>query len=524
LEPLLLVDDATGAITPVAAQMGRSGRRRDWWVYPIFSLAVLAWAVLVTARHSWAADFRLHLSTVHGLMRNAWNPVDPLVGAVHGSPYYSPYMALLAGITKLGPAPQAVLEIGGLVSLALWLWAVRRFCRRLSPGPMVPVLVVVFSTALWGAQDTVWSGFFGLHSLSWNLGYPSTIAAALMFLVWDVFFAYRERAEGWRDPLALVVLLALVLLIHPFTAVNTLIGVAAFALANPRALLDARSVKLIAAGGAAVLLALAWPLSNLFDLFSAPKDFDAIHKPLLVGFFHTNGLTHYGLALIGLPALFLARRQPLVRELTVLFLVAVVIVAVAQQTHHYSLGRVLPVVVLPLHVALAACLAHRADLRRPVRGGYVLITAAACLVGLYANLAGLVRADPWTSNKELVRHWGAAASGSPYDDLLASIKPGQVLMMDYGKAGRSANARGAYSVAPGWPYPFVDEIRRHQDTAAFFSAATSPAKRLALADKYHVDCVTASASRQLLLAPGALPGFTQIAQVGQGKIILLCRG
>jgi hypothetical protein len=39
-----------------------------------------------------------------------------------------------------------------------------------------------------------------------------------------------------------------------------------------------------------------------------------------------------------------------------------------------------------------------------------------------------------------------------------------------------------------------------------------------------VDCVTASASRQLLLAPGALPGFTQIAQVGQGKIILLCRG
>jgi hypothetical protein len=274
--------------------------------------AVLGWAVLVVLRHSWAGDIRLHLGTLHGLLRDPWSPVDPLVGAVEGSPYYSPYMVALAAFAKLtGLSPLTVLELAGLANVALWLWALIRFCGLLG-GPAVGALAVVFSLLLWGLRPPEWSGFFGLYSLSWTMSYPSLTATALMLLAWRAYLEAR-----WA-PLA--PLLALVLLIHPFTALNTVLGLSAFALAEPARL---RARGQYAAGAAALLLALAWPWSDLTALPAASGGLSSIHRGLVMDVFDAYGLGHYGLALAGLPALLTGiGRRPLGRELALLFALA----------------------------------------------------------------------------------------------------------------------------------------------------------------------------------------------------------
>jgi hypothetical protein len=178
-------------------------------VYTVVAVIILVWAVLVTVNHTWAGDMRLHLATVYGLKRDFWSPADPLVGGSQGSPYYSPYMVVLAALaTIFRAAPRTVLEWGGVFNVAFWLWALGRFCRNLSPRPIVPTLAAIFTLLLWGLFPREWSGFLGAFSLSWTMAYPSVFATALMLLIWDTFVRYRTAPSPARaGALALMVAL-----------------------------------------------------------------------------------------------------------------------------------------------------------------------------------------------------------------------------------------------------------------------------------------------------------------------------
>lgn len=468
--------------------------------------AVLGWAVLVVLRHSWAGDIRLHLGTLHGLLRDPWSPVDPLVGAVEGSPYYSPYMVALAAFAKLtGLSPLTVLELAGLANVALWLWALIRFCGLLG-GPAVGALAVVFSLLLWGLRPPEWSGFFGLYSLSWTMSYPSLTATALMLLAWRAYLEAR-----WA-PLA--PLLALVLLIHPFTALNTVLGLSAFALAEPARL---RARGQYAAGAAALLLALAWPWSDLTALPAASGGLSSIHRGLVMDVFDAYGLGHYGLALAGLPALLTGiGRRPLGRELALLFALAVAVVGAGAAAGSYGFARVLPVAVLPLHLALASCLGTGAwSTRKAVYAG---AAATACAVGLYGNSGGLVRAWWKPVSPRTLEAWKARDPGTVYAPLIREIEPGMVVLSDRSWPGRLVNGKGAYSVVPGWPYPFVDEAARRRDVRRFFSRNATDAERMSIIERYRVDCLMTTRRNRVVL-----PGFRVRARGAKDAVLLSCR-
>jgi hypothetical protein len=181
------------------------------------------WAVLLVLQHRWGQDIRLHYATLDALERDPWNPGDPMVGGPSTGPYFSPYMLLLAFVGKTGLSGVTVFGIAALANTALFLWAFRRFAAHLSPKPAVAALGLIFTVLLWGWSSYGWSGFLDLRSLATELPYPAMLGLALMFLVWDALLRFRDTRAS-RPLVALVLLAALLVLIHPFTAVNTTVG------------------------------------------------------------------------------------------------------------------------------------------------------------------------------------------------------------------------------------------------------------------------------------------------------------
>ncbi|WP_157407223.1 hypothetical protein [Actinomadura atramentaria] len=499
------------------------GRPAPWWrgPYAVLVACVLLWAVLVTVRHQWAGDFRLHLATIDGLRRDPLDPRDPMVGAGEGSPYYSPYTVFLA-FAGWGVGARTVLEIAGLVNIALLLTGFWRLVGRRA-GAFPAVLAVVFTLLLWGTEPRDWSGFLDLYSLSWTLTYPSTFATALMLLTWDVALSWLDRPGGWRRPALLAALCWVIVLTHPFTAINTVIGLVAFALCHfPRlrsALTWASLRWLLAAGAVAVAAVFVWPWSDITTLLGASGDFSEIHRPLIDDITRDWGLPGYLFALIGLPALFFAGRRPLGRELQALFAGALLVLAVGVLVlGNYGYGRVIPAVLLPLHLALAIRLGT-ATRRVPARVAYGVATFVVCLAGLDANAGGLLRA--WDVSYDVLKDWNVHTKvQTPYDALARDIRPGTVVMTNVNWAGRVVNAHGAYTVRPSWPYPFVNEQERRDDVAAFFRKTASPAERSRIADRYDVSCVLAARSTAPM-KKGALPGFD--TRKMSGKQVLVCR-
>ncbi|MCW2898072.1 MAG: hypothetical protein JWO67_337 [Streptosporangiaceae bacterium] len=500
------------------------GSRRLWWrePYVIVAAVVVLWMLLVTLTHAWGGDFRLHLATVHALAGDLWKPKDPLVGSAPGSPYYSPYTVLLGAIAAVtGAHPQTVLEFAGIANVVLLLVALRRFCRNLGGGWPVAALAAVFTLLLWGLHPIEWSGFLGLYSLSWTMSYPSVLATALMLLLWDAFLRFRAEPGGWGTPCLIVVLGFLLVLIHPFTAINAVIGLVAFAVADIRALLRVQTLWLGAAAVVILVLVIVWPWSDVLSLFGAAGDFDGVHHRLITDVVREMGFQHYGLALIGLPALITGARRPLGRELQILFVMAVTAIGVGAITGSYGLARVIPVAMLPLHLALASSLGRWRSGRSTARTVYAGVALAACVVGLYGESGGIARAYWGRLSPATLRAWGTREVTTDYDSLVARVRPGDVVISDGSLARRLVNSRGAYTVVPAWPYPFVDEATRLKDTNTFFAAATSPRERRTIADRYRLTCVLAI-HHPRLSRPGAVPGFREQARTPAGDTFL-CR-
>lgn len=519
--------------------------------YALVCAIVGVWAVLLVWQHRWGQDIRLHYATLYALERDPWHPGDPMVGGPSAGPYFSPYMLVLAFIAKAGLSATAIFGLAALVNVGLFLWGFRRFVGHISPRPAVASLGLVFTLLLWGWSSYGWSGFLDLRSVSAELPYPAMLGLALMFFIWDALLRYRSSAD--RTALVVLALLAaLLVLVHPFTAVNTAVGAIAICLARPQSWRRSQVIGLIVAGVVVLALVLAWPYSDLTSLFKGSAEFSRIHRPLM-----RSAASRYSLALIGLPALLLGLRRPLGRELLLLFLGGAGLVAYARYGHSYAYARALPIYGLPLQLALArhlaeplyrrtaspapaaAAMAHASatgstgpalleeDPKRPAdppehrrtpRLIYAAATAGVAVVASLGALAGVLPAIP--GRIDLGTPQWRIASGVPderWQFLTAHLRQGDVVMAEP-LTGGIVNRFGMYSVAPAWPDPFIrDEAARKTVVAEFFSPTTSPAVRLEIADRYHARCLIITSP----FDPQAFPTFGQVAATGHS--ILACR-
>ncbi|EFE74967.1 hypothetical protein K7395_22795 [Streptomyces filamentosus] len=269
---------SSAADLPPAATAGDgaegAARPSLWLPSPYLVLGGLLWAVLSAA--AWQAplccEAGLQAAVVERLRVNLLHPAFPMTDLpAVASAHYSPY-ALLQGLAAraTGLSGPSVVALAASVNLLLLLGGIGRLTRLLTPNRWVPVLLLVPLGLIHWADPARWSA-------------PTTFAVAVTLHVWAwtgrVAARVAEpgdpapgRTPRWFEAAGIGVLLGLVLLVHPQTAIGAGIGCLALIAFRTRTRIRPTVWRWAFAGVCAVTVAALWPYYNGLTAPRAPID------------------------------------------------------------------------------------------------------------------------------------------------------------------------------------------------------------------------------------------------------------
>ncbi|MEV5435784.1 hypothetical protein AB0K80_07075 [Streptomyces sp. NPDC052682] len=465
---------------------------RPWRPTPYQFAGFLFFLVMSLAywRVPLCCDAGQHAAVVERLRADLLHPRHPsadLPGA--GSPYYSPYAVVQGLFARLtGLTGWEVVKLTGPVNLLVLLTGLGRFVRVLSPRPWAPVLALGAMTLLWGTERAWWSGYLGLMSMTGTLGYPSACAAGLTFWAWaltgarardagPVRFVGPSGQRGLAGYAGTGVLYGVILLVHPITSVAAGLGAVALVAGWQRGRRAAVAARWAVTCGAALLVAGSWPY---FDVFALATDgsVDAMHRGLYLRLGE-----RYGLALLGLPALWLRWRRSARDPLVLMFAADCLVVAYGWVSGHYTYGRILGLALVPPQFALAVELAAARPwpVWRRVLGGAAAAGACAGFLTVHAGAVVPRALDPVGFAQP--PRWPS------YDWAARYIRPGEVVITDGYYAVHAIAGHGANLAAPAWPDPALDERQRRRllaDVRAYLAPDSTRTERTALARRHRV--------------------------------------
>jgi hypothetical protein len=460
-------------------------QRRRVAVYIVLGGALFMAMAGHTANENWASpDFWIYLSAVREFAEHPLTPNNPVVVGTDPDPYLSPYTWVVGVVSRVtGADAVRVLAFAGLTNLVLLLVGLYRLVTTLSSRWVAPALALVFTLFAWGFPPWRWAGFFNANSIGTVLPLASTFAAALALLVLSA--TLRWLRSGTRGELVLVGgAIPLIITCHPFTATWTATVGLGFVVAAADRTNRRRVVAVAAAAAAAGLLALAWPFYPVAELPRASSSFDPSNAAIF-----SRVLPRTFLALPGLLAIWLRFRERRRDPIVLGFAAATAVFAVGWILDRPTLGRVLPAVLLMLHLALADLLAAVLDDPSTVlrRRAAIAAVAVTVVVGAAASAAGMVRAVPRallpgglagrSELQSLVDRYDLLGDRIPRNDVVAVSPP---------LAAASAGINGNV-IAPSVPAPFVDDVaERQRANRAILEPDTSPAERQDAIRRYGV--------------------------------------
>lgn len=436
------------------------------------ALILLAAVAHRTWHHGFVSDFWEHAASVRALAERPLAPHHPMLDLAAPHEFLSPYALLLGLVVRLsGASAVTVLELAALANLVLFLAALSFFVRRLAPGnPWAPVAALLCILFLWGEKAWFWSGFFHLAVLPLVAPYPSTVAAALVFLVLGFQLGAGNAPPSAGRLAAVALVFALVLLIHAITAVVLACGLMACWLHGTRVrpatvVRDAAGLGTALAAGA--ILALSWPYYPLGDLLFGTQG--AAFHAANAGFArHVFARTWP--AWLGIPALVVRvardRRDPLVWwELGL-----VGAFGVGTWSGHDAAGRVVSFAVMVPQIALGVLIGEwLARWSTPVRA-WALTASCAVLLALAV----------------VPRAWQAERPGYPTAFLAGHVGPDDVVLADPW-TGFQVPAVAGKVIASRPPVVWIpDDPVRRRDLARFLAADTSAEERRAILRRYGV--------------------------------------
>lgn len=253
-----------------------------WLPSPYVLLGGLLWAVLSAA--AWqvpmCCEAGLNAAVVERLRSNLLHPSFPMTDLpAVASAHYSPY-AVMQGLTAraAGLSGQFVLVLSAAVNLALLLTGIGRLARLLTPNRWVPVLALIPLALIHWADPGRWSA-------------PSTFAVAVTLHLWAwtasaVTRVPRPgsgrppgRAPRWAEAAGIGVLLGLVLLVHPPSALGAALGVVALIAVRQRTRIRPTVRRWAVAGLCAAAVAAVWPYYNGLTAQPAPSSAGATSRP-----------------------------------------------------------------------------------------------------------------------------------------------------------------------------------------------------------------------------------------------------
>jgi hypothetical protein len=451
--------------------------------YVVLSSLVFVLMVVQTLNQQWSQDFWAHSAAVRELASHPVNPLHPQLDLDAPHPFFTAYALGAAALsTALDITSVTALAVLGLVNLLLVLIGLQTFTNATIRDPRAGFYVLVFTLVLWGIRPWRYSGFLHLNALGFELPLPSTFATGLTLLALAGFASFLRTGSPAR--LAGVAgLAALVLVSHPITAIFLGIGTLALSLSASRQHRTRTLLGLVAVGTVSVLAAVLWPYYSFLELVSGEG-----------AEFHLSNLTMYQdallriwPALLGVPLLVARlrtnRRDPLVWT----FAGLVMVYLYGGLADAWSYGRVMPALVLMLHMALAGWLSDlEAKSQIPVvgylgLGGLLAISSIGMLPGLARAvpeqlLPASIRADPRLETTA-EQYQFLASEVSQYDTVLADLATAWPVPTYGGKV-----------VANAAPQLFVDDNRQRQiDVVGFFSASATRQQRLGIIEHYEVE-------------------------------------
>ncbi|MGQ0734068.1 MAG: hypothetical protein ACT4QD_10465 [Acidobacteriota bacterium] len=450
---------------------------------PYTTLAVVVSAAMLsfTLNQQWAGDFWEHAAVVRELARRPWSPQHPLVAIEAPHPSFSPY-TLLAGLCSryLDLHPITVLSGLGLTNLLVLLVSFRWFAAGLV-GARATTYGLVFTLVLWGRDPWLFSGFLHAGMLGFALPYPSTLATGLTLLCFHATLRLFDSGDR-RWGVLLTVAAPVVLVTHPVIGVALAAGLVSLSLGSavrqPARVATLGVVVLIVALGSASL----WPYYPWLSLvLDGGGGYGELNRPM-----YEHIVARAWPALLAIPLL--ARRfaaDPTDRLACFTGALGVVY-ALGALTGAWMLGRVLPLLVLGLHLVLADAVA-RAEAqwsgvarRRALR----LILAAVVVAGMINLAPGFVRFVPRTLlPASLADDPRLARIAHAYADLPRYISPDDVVMAD-ANIGRILPSWAGRVIAVSTPQPFVaDDAARRDDVRRYFADAGADERR-AIARRY----------------------------------------
>ncbi|OCC07991.1 hypothetical protein [Streptomyces sp. PTY087I2] len=280
---------SSAADLPPAATAGDraegAARPSLWLPSPYLVLGGLLWAVLSAA--AWQAplccEAGLQAAVVERLRVNLLHPAFPMTDLpAVASAHYSPY-ALLQGLAAraTGLSGPSVVALAASMNLLLLLTGIGRLTRLLTPNRWVPVLVLVPLGLIHWADPARWSA-------------PVTFAVAvtLHLWAWTGRVAARVAEPGdpapgrtprWFEAAGIGVLLGLVLLVHPQTAIGAGIGCLALIAFRTRTRIRPTVWRWAFAGVCAVTVAALWPYYNGLTAPRVPTDSRTTAPPAAEG-------------------------------------------------------------------------------------------------------------------------------------------------------------------------------------------------------------------------------------------------
>jgi len=475
----------------------------------LLAFVLVAYVAACTGQrdNKWGADAWEHHRAVLALTRHLWKPGNPTYASDVPSVRYSPYaltwalVARATGISAYSALSAAAVVNTILLVLGVWL-LLGAFGERAGAAAVLIVMVSLYGGAPGYANS------YALADLPWHQVNPSAFSFALTLAAWSIFRrigfhpAGARRGLGW---MAVTILAAVAMLDHPMTGTFAVIGLFVIAMIAPAAVRWRMIAMASAATVCVALLCLAWPWYSFLAALTWRQDRAYWFNRAVLRLTLTQWTAPA--MLCGLFAIPL-RDRPLVRTC-----LAGAVIAVAAGLYAVVARSPVPArFPLPgliyLHLAIGVFV-HETGILRPstwparlraVTGAaseaaqpLLQIVVAAMLVYCLVPQLISIAAEPHLGRvyvaKILGRKDRQQRLRQELAELLRRVGENDVVLSDPQTSWLIPSVRGRIVAAIHYELFIPDQPQRMSDVENFFSADSTPSRRIELVKRYHVNWI-----------------------------------
>ena len=440
-------------------------------------------------------DFWEHSAVVKELATHPLSPQHPLFNVNKPHVFFSPYLLAVGLLAKLGSLTSTnALAIAGIGNLLLLLISLRLFIYGFFEKyqDAIAFYALIFVLFLWPVNVWNWSGFIHFKFLGHGLPFPSTFAIATTFLIFPL---YRRALDTSDNTLFMLtgLLLTVVLLTHPPTAVVTCIGIFVISLHFFNMIGLPALLPGFLLGLGAIALALLWPYYSFYDLMpftgsgksnqevSSLVMYEKVLRvwptvilfpiavPLLIARFKANKFDGLGLMLSGV------------------VLAYILGYFMGHFMGLYVFGRTISFIAIFMQIALAAKLAQ---LEAEAWSGKLFPSIPIILlIGVTLVTVALNTSNKNVLSQSLKGIQGMKHSYKDYEVLGRYVDQYAVVLSDINTSWKIPTFAGK-TIASKHPVAYVDDhnIRRN-DQKKFFSNEAKDREKQSILDRYRVNYI-----------------------------------